>query len=57
MCAAGHDFTFLVDEDEVRDADAGEVRAEGVDPEVIWGKRALVIQFRCSYTLLMNGPE
>lgn len=34
--AARLDFAVLVDEDEVRDADLREVRAERVDPEVLW---------------------
>ena len=33
--AAGLDFAVLVDEDEVADFDLREVRAEGVDPEVL----------------------
>lgn len=32
---ADHDVAGLVDEDEVRDGDLGEVRGQGVEPEVV----------------------
>lgn len=60
LVASWKHFAFLIDEHEIRHSDLREVRAQGVDPEMLWVERISQGDVSCNTfvkTLPCEGPE